>query len=72
MSTLMPRLINADPGTERIFLQGFHSHQIGKYGTLGFNPEKSDDRESAKAICRRAAEVLASAEEAYVIYNPRK
>lgn len=69
MSTLMPCLINADPGTERIFLPGFHSHQVEKYGTLGFDPEKSDDRESAKAIRRRASEVLASAEEAYVIYN---
>ena len=71
MSTLMPSLINADPGTERIFLQGFHSHQIEKYGTLGFNPEKSDDPESAKAIRGRAAEVLASAEEAYVILQRR-
>jgi len=55
MSTLMPGLIDADPGTERIFLQGFHSHQIEKYGTLGFDPEKSDDRDSAKVIRRRAA-----------------
>ena len=73
MSTLMPRLADAEQGVPTVYLPGGHSLSLFAKGTLGFICEDGDtgeiDLERTGQLRAHAIGVLAGAEELYVNFN---